>query len=59
MLLLLILTIDLDRPSSRLNKGFRFEVKQRSKLRGIRPNYLIQQGSTANRYGPLKQKAPG
>jgi hypothetical protein len=37
----LVLTIDLNRLSSRPNKGCLFKVKQRSKLRGIRPNYLI------------------
>jgi len=44
MRLVLVLTIDLDRLSSRLNTGCRFEVKQRSKLRGIRPifDYLTQ-----------------
>ena len=37
----LVLTIDLNRLSSRPNKGCLFKVKQRSKLRGVRPNYLI------------------
>jgi hypothetical protein len=37
----LILTIELNRLSSRPNKGCLFKAKQRSKLRGIRTNYLI------------------
>jgi hypothetical protein len=47
------LTIDLDRLSSRPNNGYLFKVKQRSKLRGIRPNYLIQRGALPIGSAPL------